>query len=77
MFSNEMNFLALYERHQDRLRQAEHNRMIRALEAHTAGPAWPQQAVTWLGSGLVRLGARLEHYGTASPATPVKTRLMR
>jgi len=46
-------------RHEDWLRQAEVERLIRATARHEPQRAWALS----LGRGIVRLGQRVEHFG--------------
>lgn len=54
---------ARQEQHQDRLRRAEYRRMLDRSGIPSSVRPGHRQAISWLGTQLVALGARLQQYG--------------
>lgn len=61
MLSPEVNQLVIRERHQDRLRRAEHKRRVQALaQPNTSLPPQEHKMVHQLGSLMIRWGTKLQ-----------------
>jgi len=60
-----MPYVMNLRRHEELLREAEYERLIRAAHPRQQGNwKFPRQCANWLGTQLVRLGRRLERFGT-------------
>ena len=69
---NYLDFLVRQEHYKDLLREAEHERLIRATRLRQPGN-WrlPRKVADWIGAQMVRWGWKLQRYGTRpSPCRP-------
>ena len=76
MLSLEVTYLVYQEQKKDYLREVEQGQLLRiALSARSKENRVHKRALAWLGSQLVKYGARLEQYGSAaaSKAVSLKT----
>lgn len=66
--NNDTDFMVVRERQKDLLREAERERLARAVEKAADGSHRPlRQAVAWTGDLLVRWGRALQRYGVMEP----------
>jgi hypothetical protein len=63
-----MNFLLVQEHYKEMLREAEHERLIRAAGLRQPGN-WRlrRKIANWIGARLVSWGWKLQRYGTTPP----------
>lgn len=67
LWPSHLDYLARKERYKDLIREAERNRLIRALNQQLITLPINRRLIAWMGTQIVRLGMKLETYAASSP----------
>jgi hypothetical protein len=67
MYNSEIHYLVYREQQKDRLREIEQQHLLQIAGLHRGvAPKAYRQAVNWLGMQMVKLGSRLQRYGSTT-----------
>ena len=66
MLSPETTYLVKQEQHTDRIKQLQREQLLQEVGLHNAQWEAHKKAAGWLGNRMVKWGAKLESYGTAT-----------
>jgi hypothetical protein len=67
MWPNDVDYLARKERQQELLREAEREQLAQQANSEAKDGQGLRQAAGWIGNQMVKLGTKLQDYGTGSP----------
>lgn len=66
MWPNDLDYLARKERQQELLREAEREQLAQQANAEVRDGQGLRQAAGWIGNQMVKLGTKLQDYGTGA-----------